>query len=154
MKVEIRKFKKKDVESIIPIIKQYREHHHKIVVEESLIASTRDVLMSMLEHKDSFVFVAENDELVVGYMVIHFCPFPLFGSNEMYITDLVVLPDYRSKGVGKALVAKAIETGRAMKCKRLMVNNNKAAESYIRSFYRKNSFDERTGFANFVFHLE
>ncbi|NLD94347.1 MAG: GNAT family N-acetyltransferase [Fibrobacter sp.] len=154
MKIEIRKFKKKDVDSIIPIIKQYREHHHKIVVEDSLIASTRDILMSMLEHKDSFVFVAEKDLLVIGYMVIHFCPFPLLGSNEMYITDLVVLPDYRIKGVGKALVDKAIETGRAMKCKRLMVNNNKAAESYIRSFYRKNDFNERTGFANFVYQLD
>jgi len=153
MKLQIRKFKKKDVESILPIIMQYREHHHKIVVEESIIASTREVLMSMIEHKDSFVFVAEGDEKIIGYMVIHLCPYPLLGSYEIYITDLVVTPEFRSKGVGKALIEKAAETGKAMNCKRLMLNNNKISESYIRSFYRKHNFDERTGFANFVYNL-
>jgi len=154
MKAIIRKFRKKDVEEILPVIMQYREHHHKIVVDESIVTSTREVLMSMIEHKDSFVYVAEDNGKIVGYMVIHYCPFPLLGSNEIYVTDLVILPEYRSKGIGNALIQKAVETGHEMKCKRLMLNNNKSAESYIRQFYHKCKFDERTGFANFVYNLE
>lgn len=153
MKTAIRKFRKKDVEEILPIIMQYREHHHKIVVDESIITSTREVLMSMIEHKDSFVYVAEADEIIAGYMAVHYCPFPLLGSNEIYVTDLVVKPEFRSKGVGRALIGKAVETGREMKCKRLMLNNNKTAESYLRQFYHKCKFDERTGFANFVYNI-
>lgn len=153
MKISIRMFKKKDVEKILPIIMQYREQHHKIVVDEAIIESTREVLLSMVEHKDSFVYIGEIESSVVGYMVIHFCPFPLLGSNEIYITDLVVTPDYRNKGIGKAFIEKAKETGRTMKCKRLMLNNNKVSDAYLRSFYRKCEFEERTGFANFVFNL-
>ena len=153
MKISIRTFKKKDVEKVLPIIMQYREQHHKIVVDESIIKSTREVLFSMIEHKDSIVYVGESENAAIGYMAIHFCPYPLLGANEIYITDLVITPEYRNKGIGKAFLDKAIETGRSMKCKRLMLNNNKISESYFRSFYRKCDFEERTGFANFVYNL-
>jgi GNAT superfamily N-acetyltransferase len=143
----------KDVEKILPIIMAYRKQHHKINVDEAIIKSTREVLMSMLEHKDSFVFIGEIDSAVIGYMVVHLCPFPLLGSHEMYVTDLVIDPDYRNQGNGKCFINKAIEFGRSMNCKRLMLNNNKTSEAYIRSFYRKCNFEERNGFANFVFNL-
>jgi GNAT superfamily N-acetyltransferase len=153
MKTAIRMFKKKDVDKILPLIKEYRQQHHKIVVDDSIIECTREVLNSMVEHKDSFVYVCEVDNNVVGYMVIHYCPFPLLGANEVYVTDLVVNPEFRNKGIGQAFMEKAKEVGRAMKCKRLMLNNNKTSEAYLRSFYRKCSFEERNGFANFVFNL-
>ncbi len=153
MKLAIRMFKKKDVEKILPIIIEYRQQHHKIVVDDAVKESTLQVLLSMVEHKDSFVFVGEVENQVIGYMVIHFCPYPLLGSNEIYITDLVIKPEFRNKGIGKSFIEKAIEVGRSMNCKRLMLNNNKTSESYLRSFYRKCNFEERIGFANFVFNL-
>lgn len=153
MKITTRMFKKKDVEKILSIIIEYRQEHHKIVVDDSVKESTRQVLLSMVEHKDSFVFVGEIENQVAGFMVIHLCPFPLLGSNEIYLTDLVVKPEFRSKGIGKSFIEKAKEVGRSMNCKRLMLNNNKTSESYFRSYYSKCNFEERTGFANFVFNL-
>jgi GNAT superfamily N-acetyltransferase len=147
-------FKKGDVDGILPLIVEYRKHYHKINVDETIIENTRKILLSMVDHKDSFVFVSELDSHIVGYMVLHFCPFPLLGSNEVYVTDILVKPERRCKGVGRALIEKAKDFGKKHKCNRLMLNNNKTAESYIRSFYTKIGFEERVGFANFVYNLD
>ena len=87
---------------------------------------------------------------IAGYINMHICPFPMIGGTELYISDLLIMNDFRGKGIGKALLLKAEEIAGTYKCVRIMLNNAKYAQSYIRSFYKKSGFFERDDFANFI----
>ncbi len=96
------------------------------------------------------IIVASTGRQVVGYIAVHWVPFPMLGGREAYVSDLIVKADWRGHGLGNRLMeaveAWASETG----CERLMLNNRVAAESFERGFFAKAGFRQRADFANFV----
>lgn len=72
----------------------------------------REAHLSYMRDKDSLVkswdeasliYVGELDEVVVGYVVIDAKTFP----NTARVSDLVVIPELRQKGIGRTLLAVA-----------------------------------------------
>jgi len=96
------------------------------------------------------VLVAEQAAGVLGFIVVHWLPFPMLAGTEAYVSDLIVGRQSRGQGIGRDLVAAAEQEARARSCVRLMLNNRVTAESFQRAFYPKLGFRVRNEFANLV----
>jgi GNAT superfamily N-acetyltransferase len=143
----IRTFATTDSEAILDLIAEYRAEDHGILVDRSVIAATlRDFASSAQDR----IFVAEIADEVVGYLAIHWVPFPMIQGWEAYISDLIVRQSLRGAGIGRRLLERAESEARKRGCARLMLNNSKTTQSFVRGFYPKHGFREREGFANFV----
>lgn len=99
---------------------------------------------------DHQIYVAAHESSLVGYVAVHWIPFPLLGGREGYISDLVVRGDRRGGGVGTRLLAVVEERARELGCRRLMLNNRLTSDAFTSGFYAKQGFAERDTYANFV----
>lgn len=143
----IRPFAATDSEAIVNLIVEYRAEDHGRSVDRSVIAATLRGFASSAQDR---IFVAEIAGDVVGYIAIHWVPFPMIQGWEAYISDLIVSQSVRGAGIGRRLLESVESEARGRGCSRLMLNNSKTTQSFVRGFYPKHGFREREGFANFV----
>jgi len=101
MSFEIRSAKREEVSDILYFIKELAIYEH---MEDEVVA-TNELLTKWIfdEKKANVVFAVENNKKV-GF-ALYFTNFSTFlGRPGLYLEDLFVLPDYRKKGYGKALL--------------------------------------------------
>ena len=103
-----------------------------------------EAVQACIDTPDHESYVAEAGDKIVGYIVVHWIPFPMLHSREGYVSDLLVAEDWRGCGVGRRLLGVVEERARELGCVRLMLNNCTSAESFTRGFYQKNGFRQRT----------
>jgi ribosomal protein S18 acetylase RimI-like enzyme len=101
----------------------------------------------------STLLIAEEAPDVLGYLAVHWIPFPLLAGWEGYISDLVIAEGWRGRGVGSALLTAATEQAHARGCVRLTLNNRITSDAFTRGFFTGAGFRQRTEFANFVKEL-
>jgi len=111
---------------------------------EPLSAEVRDALVPALrDHPTSRVFLAFADAAAVGVAVC-FLGFSTFRARPLLnVHDLAVLPDWRGKGVGRALLRATEDRARREGCCKLTLevqDDNVRARGLYESF----------GFANFA----
>lgn len=102
-KMKFRYANENDVELILNFIKSLAEYE-KMLDE---VVATKELLKKWLFDKKiaSVIFVLEGDK-EVGF-ALFFYNFSTFqGRGGIYLEDLYVLPKYRKKGYGKALIKK------------------------------------------------
>jgi len=143
----IRRANEGDCSAIAELIAGLRFEEQGVAVDRAPILST---LLTAVSQPASDVFVAESDEAVVGFVVIHWVPFPMLAGTEGYISDLIVTAELRGTGIGRRLVDAVEVEARSRGCVRLMLNNRIAAKSFQRGFYPKIGYRHRDEFANFV----
>ncbi len=78
----------------------------------------------------SYTLALEDDELV-GFAALH-----IYSPEVAEVRSLVIKEAYRGKGVGKALIAKLEDEGRALGLKRILTL------TYQKEFFEKNGFVE------------
>ena len=93
---------------------------------------------------DGAVFVAEEDGDVVGFICVWARVPPEDPSEERYcahVSDLVVLPRWRNRGIGRALLARGEEYARGRGAERLrlgvLARNQGARRLYLDSGFRE-----------------
>ena len=93
---------------------------------------------------DGAVFVAEEDGDVVGFICVWARVPPEDPSEERYcahVSDLVVLPRWRNRGIGRALLARGEEYARGGGAERLrlgvLARNQGARRLYLDSGFRE-----------------
>ncbi|SIQ74169.1 Ribosomal protein S18 acetylase RimI [Chryseobacterium sp. RU37D] len=95
-----RKADNQDLKQLAELFNQYRIFYHK----ESDIPAAENFLRERIENKDSEIFVAENEEKLVGFVQLY----PLFSSTRMkkywLLNDLYVNENHRGKGFSKELI--------------------------------------------------
>jgi ribosomal protein S18 acetylase RimI-like enzyme len=143
----IRRANESDCQAIVDLIANLRLEALGLAVDRAPILST---VASAVSQPTCGVFVAETGDAVVGFIVVHWVPFPMLAGTEAYISDLVVAAELRGVGIGRNLVDAVEEAARARGCVRLMLNNRIAAKSFQRGFYPKIGYRHREDFANFV----
>lgn len=83
------------------------------------------------KHPTSIVFLAQVDNIFCG-LLIAFENFSTFTVSSMInIHDLIVLPEYRSKGIARRLLQATIEKGESKNCSRITLevrNDNTVAQ--------------------------
>jgi GNAT superfamily N-acetyltransferase len=116
-KISIRKTKIEDIPLILSFIKELAEYE-KLSGEVSATEETlKDYLFGI--HKYAEVFIAEYEKKPAGH-VLFFHNFSTFkGKPGIYIEDLYVKPQYRGKGIGKALISFIIELAKKRNCERV-----------------------------------
>lgn len=98
-----------DLSQLAELFDQYRIFYHK----ESDIPAAENFLKERIEKKDSEIFVAENEDKLVGFVQLY----PLFSSTRMkrywLLNDLYVNENYRGKDFSKELIEEAKELCRS-----------------------------------------
>jgi len=104
-----------------------------------------------LENKGFYVFAAQTGNKFVGYICMVYIPkvSRTNGSGHLFIDELWVNPDFRKRGIARALMEKADAFSTEMNTLGLRLYVNTANDAGI-SFYRKCGYEEKYGTALFM----
>lgn len=137
-KLVIRKAEVSDIPAIIQMINELAEFEKLLHLVKTTKADLKKVLFS--ENKFVEVLLAEYEGKIAG-QALFFKNFSTFiGKPGIYLEDLYVKPEFRSKGIGKALLKKIIglakerEYGRVEWC---VIDWNKPAIDFYNSIGAK-----------------
>jgi GNAT superfamily N-acetyltransferase len=120
-----------DVEQLLRLIRELAEFERAL----DAVEATEEDLREALFCSDSKVFalVAEEAGAVVG-MAIYFLSFSTWtGRHGLYLEDLFVVPEHRSRGVGRELVTALAVRAVQLGCSRVewaVLDWNEAAISF------------------------
>lgn len=133
-KLTIRKAEESDIPNIIGLIKELAEYEKLLHLVELTETDLKNVLFG--ENKFVQVLLAEYDGILAG-QALFFNNFSTFlGKPGIYLEDLYVKPEFRSNGIGKALlnelisIAKENNYGRVEWC---VLDWNKSAIDFYKS---------------------
>jgi ribosomal protein S18 acetylase RimI-like enzyme len=103
-----------------------------------------DFMLARCADWDGAVFVAEEDGAVVGFICVWARVPPDDPSERRFcahVSDLVVLPAWRARGIGRALVARGEDYARARGAERLRIGvlarNEGARRLYAETGFRE-----------------
>lgn len=114
--MKIRKATKKDVSSILRLIKELADFekapNEVIVTEETLLKD------GFSEHPLYYTIVGEVDSQIVG-MALYFYKYSTWKGKVMHLEDLIVKQSERGKGYGKVLLSEIISIAKNEDLKRI-----------------------------------
>ncbi|MDH3714723.1 MAG: GNAT family N-acetyltransferase [Gammaproteobacteria bacterium] len=150
MPLRIRERKPQDTPAILDCMRELQDWERNI---DARLAAPDDVLErlweEMIEDCDVFrgtVFVADLDGAVVGYIGVltHVAQEGTAEVDYVYaqITDLAVRGQYRSQGIGSALLAHAKTHARGAGVRWLRINVRAGNPAAV-AMYRRCGFDDR-----------
>jgi ribosomal protein S18 acetylase RimI-like enzyme len=99
-KMNIREVTEQDIGSIGKVYAKAFAHNEKIL--NYYTGFDQYVIFCM---EQAYAYVAENDEGICGVILAYEKP-DIFEGKNVYIELLAILPEYQSKGYGKALIDK------------------------------------------------
>ena len=109
MKTDFRYAEEKDRDLILEFIKGLAEYEK---MSDQVVASKEILKEQLFDKKQAEVLFALEDGKEVGF-ALFFHNFSTFlGRSGLYLEDLFVLPEYRKRGHGKALLIKLAQIAR------------------------------------------
>ena len=140
--MKIDRASEKDIDEILVLLNEVLEIHHNIrpdIFMEGKTKYTKEMLMEMIKDDNNPIYVAKEDE-VLGYA---FCklqevPFSttMMPFKSLFIDDLCVDKNIRSKGVGKALFEYVKNEAKRLGCYEVTLNVWEGNDLAI-NFYKK-----------------
>ena len=133
MNFTIRKGEKKDMPSVLGLIKELAVYEKE---PDAVNITVDDLLDNGFKEKPEFnVLVAESESNIVG-MALFYNRFSTWDGPSMHLEDLIVTKRYRGKGIGKALYDKVLKFGLESGKKRVewvVLDWNKVAIDFYKS---------------------
>jgi ribosomal protein S18 acetylase RimI-like enzyme len=97
--------------------------------------------VNLFQDKDAVCFVAEENNVLIGYVAARMKHATYRNSKYLEISDIGVSPIYRSGGIGRQLLKACEEWGKDHGYQRLFVTSYAKNEKAIK-FYKNFGFDE------------
>ena len=150
--MEIRFAQPKDVPAILNLLRQVGSVHHE--GRPDLFRSTAQKysasqILAMLEDVDSPIFVAAEEDTVLGYC---FCMVKDFSLDSvmadyktLYIDDLCIDENHRGQHVGSALYDAACKYAKMRKCYNVTLNVWCCNESAMKFYQSKGMQPQKIG---------
>ena len=120
MSVTIRPAVKEDHPAITAIGFETQEIHaeaYPAIFRQGVSGIPQEYFTRMIEGKDTTVFVAEEEQHVVGYVFLNVHDAPPYGylmpRRVVEISDIAVLRAYNNMGIGHQLFAASVEWAKA-----------------------------------------
>jgi GNAT superfamily N-acetyltransferase len=140
MSVVVRQAAIEDVQQLAPLFDSYRQ----FCGETADVRLAQAFLAERFQHQESLILVAELYQHLVGFTQL----FPSFSSvsasRTFVLHDLFVVPEARRKGVAQALLAKAVQVGRALGVASLSLStaraNGQAQQLYESQGWKQDDF--------------
>lgn len=139
--MEIRFAQASDVMGILALLRQVGQIHHEGRPDIFRAGAQKygpSQVLSMLSKPDTVIFVAVEEEKVLGYgfcfIKNHALDPVMTDRTELYIDDLCVDEKCRGKGIGKALYEAICKYAKMRKCYHITLNVWSCNENAIR-FY-------------------
>lgn len=129
----IRTAEEKDIPVILSLIKELADYEKLLSEVEANEDKLKDTLF---KKKYAEVLIAEYDRIPAGQALFFHNYSTFLAKPGIYLEDLFVKPEYRDKGIGKALLLKIIEIAKERSCGRVewsVLNWNEPAIG----FYKK-----------------
>jgi GNAT superfamily N-acetyltransferase len=96
-----------------------------------------------ISHPELEIFIAaDGRDKPVGLLSMSHRPQLRMNGRIATIDELVVLPSWRRRGVGRALLKRAVEKAKTLTCKRLELVTHRGRGDYVRQFYEACGFTE------------
>ncbi|MDB5260393.1 MAG: acyl-CoA N-acyltransferase [Candidatus Nomurabacteria bacterium] len=101
----------------------------------------RKYFSDILVNQDVFKVIAEDGGKAIGYLTAIEKLIDYRKSKYLEIENMGVIPEYRSKGIGKQLMEECFIWGKQNGYQKVFVNTYIANEKALK-FYKKNGFNE------------
>lgn len=113
---EIRNADRRDVPLILSFIRRLADYER---MSDEVVATEESLEEWIFDRQKAEVIFAVEDGKEVGF-ALYFHNFSTFvGRAGIYLEDLFILPEYRGRGYGKALLTRLAETAVTRGCGRL-----------------------------------
>ena len=130
MELNIRKAREEDYSRILELIKEFASSENK----PDRVTNSVELMM---DEKDVHNFiVAEANGQIIAFASYFLCYYSWTGKS-LYLDDMYVVPEYRSKKVGSEMMEKIIEYAKSENCKKVrwqVSNWNKKAIDFYKDF--------------------
>lgn len=146
--VTIRRAAVQDAEALASLFDSYRQFYG----QSSNPEGARKFLADRLRHGESTVFVAENREILTGFVQL----FPAFSSVSLartfILNDLFVVLDHRRSGIARALIAAAVEFSRDVGAVRISLSTA-VTNGPAQALYEEVGWSKQTDYDVYVLKL-
>jgi len=141
--ITIRESTHDDIPSLLELL--YELGRPKSQKDNELEKFTK-LLKNYMQEDDKKILVAQiENSKIIGMISMVFLSRLNQNTFEMYVPELIVLQNYRSKGIGKKLINFSIELGKEKKCHRIRLESgNQRIESH--KFYKHLGFEDSSIF--------
>jgi ribosomal protein S18 acetylase RimI-like enzyme len=136
--MNIRQAQTTDVSAIYDLGKNVSEFS---VNDETVIFWPKDLLANAIESDDVLLLVAEDKNVIVGFVIINYS----HGLKKALIENIYVHPDMRARGIGDQLLQKMFELLPGMGCGYVVTLVPLDADGAI-SLYERSGFDRGESF--------
>jgi GNAT superfamily N-acetyltransferase len=97
----------------------------------------------VISHPEMIILVAADpQDRPIGMLSLSHRPQLRMKGRIATIDELVVAEPWRRRGVGRALLARAVERAKALTCRRLELATHRSRGEFVRSFYSACGFEE------------
>ena len=141
--MEISRAKCEDKENVLELLNQVLEIHYQIRPDIFMPGKTKyteEMLLDMFKDDNNPIYVAREDGEVLGYAFCELREVPfsttMVPHKSLFIDDLCVDKNIRSKGVGKALFDYVKQEAKKMGCYEVTLNVWEGNDAAI-AFYKK-----------------
>jgi GNAT superfamily N-acetyltransferase len=154
MTLLIRKAQPQDASGIADVLRDvgWFAHINDEAPESTVDRLGRHLDMCLADDSHS-IYVAELEEIIVGYAAVHWLPFLMLRGPEGFISELFISEAARGQGIGAQMLTTIEDEARDRGCVRLGLLNARMRDSYQRGFYKKHGWTERDDMVNFVLPL-
>jgi GNAT superfamily N-acetyltransferase len=156
MEIQIRKVSAQDAGQLAELLRDigWFESFKSEPIEVASRRVRRHLDQCLADESHSLFVAQTPDGAIVGYGSVHWVPYLFLPGPEGYVSELFVRESARGQGLGSELL-RTIETeAKTRGCARLSLINLRNRESYMRQFYVKAGWEERTEAANFIYRIE